>query len=469
MASEGDEAAKDERLRRTLAAAMGAGGQGARDGGRSRGALLRRAATIAHRDLGDLDQAFVWLGDALIAHVEASSLDALDELAHEVGDPKRAEETITRALSEVFDGPLVRQLLARRAKIRREQTNDKPGAAADLRKLHDLSPSDQTIMDDLSALLMELGDFRSMVQVYEDQLLRGKDMTARSELARKVARMWEEQLEDPREAADAWRRVLRMKAGDAEATAGLDRAKSSMLKKPDPGSLDAYSPPKLGPPVTVMPPPPRSPSAKVSQPLLDLPPDLSPDPPNPKPAGIETPSVAEAKKDADTPIPGVKEDLAGLQTADDREEAQDSEAPPPSTADPKAEAPFAEVDLAFAQITAVRRVTDLDESGADVSPAVPLDEDSGVDLAALSNEAADASGPSLPDSEPSNPEEEGEETDILVIDDIAEELEGPADRGDPDEVKAAPPDEDSKEAPEAPTSPSGRISGSSLPPPLPRH
>ena len=65
-----------------------------------------------------------------------------------------------------------------------------------------------------------------MVQLYEDQILRGKDMNARAELARKVARMWEEQLADPREAADAWRRVLRMKPGDAEATQGLERSKN---------------------------------------------------------------------------------------------------------------------------------------------------------------------------------------------------------------------------------------------------
>ena len=101
-------------------------------------------------------------------------------------------------------------------------------------------------MDELSALLTELGDYRGMVQLYEDQILRGKDMSARAELARKVARMWEEQLADPREAADAWRRVLRMKQGDAEATAGLERAKSNMLKKPEPGGeREAYAPPKL--------------------------------------------------------------------------------------------------------------------------------------------------------------------------------------------------------------------------------
>ncbi len=245
-ARDGDSDTGGERLRRALAGSMAAGGQGARDGGKTRGSLMRRAASMAHRDLDDLEQAFTWLGDALIAHVDPLTLDALEGLGREVGDARRAEATLSRALGEVFDGPLVRQLLARRAKLRREQLEDKAGSAADLKKLHDLSPNDQAVMDELSALLTDLGDYRGMVQLYEDQILRGKDMTARAELARKVARMWEEQLTDPREAADAWRRVLRMKQGDPEATAGLERAKSNMLKKPDPGAEhEAYAPPKL--------------------------------------------------------------------------------------------------------------------------------------------------------------------------------------------------------------------------------
>src|SRR5262249_17097668 len=80
--------------------------------------------------------------------------------------------------------------------------------------------------------------------VLEDQILRGKDPHARAELARKVARLWEEQLKDPREAADAWRRVLRMKQGDADAQAGLERAKAAMLTqpKPDPAVAVAEEP-----------------------------------------------------------------------------------------------------------------------------------------------------------------------------------------------------------------------------------
>jgi tetratricopeptide (TPR) repeat protein len=263
-ATEGDRENGSDRLRRALCGSFAQGGGGARDGGRTRAMLLRRAAEIGQRDLHDVDQAFNWLGDALIAHVEPETLDLVEQLGVERGMARRSEEIISRALSEVFDGPLVRQLLARRATIRRKHLGDLAGAAADLRKLHDLSPHDQNVLDDLYLLLRDLGDFRGMVQLYEDQILRGKDLTTRTDLARKVARMWEEQLGDAREAADAWRRVLRMKQGDPEATEGLDRAKANALKKPDPdGDPDVYAPPRISQPVPPVggPPPSRRPGA----------------------------------------------------------------------------------------------------------------------------------------------------------------------------------------------------------------
>jgi hypothetical protein len=331
-AREGDSQTGGERLRRALAASMAAGGQGARDGGKTRGSLMRRAASMAHRDLDDLEQAFAWLGDALIAHVDPLTLDALEGLGREVGDPQRAEATLSRALGEVFDGPLVRQLLARRAKLRREQLDDKTGSAADLKKLHDLSPNDQAVMDELSALLTELGDYRGMVQLYEDQILRGKDMTARAELARKVARMWEEQLADPREAADAWRRVLRMKQGDAEATSGLERAKSNMLKKPEPGGeREAYAPPKL----QTNPPAPLPTRAVEPKKATD---------PAPAPATTASPPPSPERDDSTAPHKG--ELAASLRAAlapEPEEEEPREEAPvddePPASGDERPQRP----------------------------------------------------------------------------------------------------------------------------------
>jgi tetratricopeptide (TPR) repeat protein len=235
-ARDADTRSGGDQLRRALCLAMANGGQGARDGGRTRGALMRRAALIAYTDLNDSQQAISLLGDALVAHVDPTTLDALEELTNDLGDLRQAEATLTRALAEVFEGPLVRQLLARRAKLRRLEFNDKAGAAADLKKLYELSPSDHEVLDELSVLLTELNDHRAMVQIYEDQILRGKDAGARIELARKVAQLWERELDDPREAADAWRRVLRMKQADPEATAGLERAKANMLRRASEGA-----------------------------------------------------------------------------------------------------------------------------------------------------------------------------------------------------------------------------------------
>lgn len=248
-------------MRRVLCASMANGGHGARDGGRTRGALLRRAAGIAHRELKDDDQAFAWFGDALVAHVEQRTLDDLEELARALKEPRRAEATLSRALAEVFDGPLVRQLLARRARLRRDDLRDIPAAAADLKKLHELAPGEAATLDELTALLTELGDYRSMVQLYEDQILRGKDTQARAELARKVARMWETELDDPREAADAWRRVMRMKPGDPEAAAGLERAKAGMLRRPSAPPSDTSLEPTSSASPHVEPPPARPVSA----------------------------------------------------------------------------------------------------------------------------------------------------------------------------------------------------------------
>jgi cellulose synthase operon protein C len=109
-----------------------------------------------------------------------------------------------------------------------------------------------------------------MVQLYEDQILRGRDPAQRAELARKVARIWEEDLGDAREAADAWRRVLRMKAADPEGTAGLDRAKSGKLKRAQPKPSTFAPAPASGAPV----PPP---TGVASAPHPGTPPALEPE------------------------------------------------------------------------------------------------------------------------------------------------------------------------------------------------
>ena len=246
-----DEARSGTERRRALIATLVASTAGPRDGGRTRSTQLRRAAQWMREELGDEDAAFDLLARALVAHVDPVGLDAVEEAAGT--DAKRAEAVLTKALEEVFDGPLVRQLIARRAQLRQVRIGDVDGALADLKKLHELAPADAAITERYGALLTESNDYRGLIHLLEDQILRSKDQSVRGDLARQIARLWEERLGEARETADAWRRVLRLKPQDPEATTGLDRAKRNKLK------FD----PALHPPQRVAQPAPSAPPPKT--------------------------------------------------------------------------------------------------------------------------------------------------------------------------------------------------------------
>jgi hypothetical protein len=160
-------------------------------------------------------------------------------------------------------------------------------------------------MNDLSSLLLELGDHRGMIQLYEDQILRGRDPAQRAELARKVARIWEEDLGDARETADAWRRVLRMKAADPEATQGLERAKTGKLKRATPGAAAAEPAKVVSTPAAAAPrqaPTPLPTSTRSSSPPQSIKP---PEPVKaPEPAKVETAPEEDVENTADGPPRG---------------------------------------------------------------------------------------------------------------------------------------------------------------------
>jgi tetratricopeptide (TPR) repeat protein len=438
-ASEGDRVAGGDKQRRALCQALAAGGGGARDGGKTRAALLRRAASIAYHSLKDTDQAFAWLGDSLVAHVDAAALDGLEEMARDVGDMARAEAAVTHALTEVFDGPLVRQLLSRRAKIRRSELGDRTGAAADLKKLHDLSPNEPAVMDELSSLLTELGDYRGMVQLYEDQILRGKDMGTRAELARKVARMWEEQLADPREAADAWRRVLRMKPGDPEATSGLDRAKANMLKKPDPDApADQYAPPRIS---SMPPPQSQIPASQTTQPSVGIEPKPRA-PVRPPPERLEMPTdtgaiVAALTDTSETPA-GQERGAAEQQRGASDQERRDSE--------------FPTMALPADQVAALQQASTFGPTSAgpgSITTSDTLNTVNASDLLSTTDEHAalpPGADPALEfnDETLARPFEmpipvDIEEEDVVIVDDIAEAVDDEDEEGEPKKSQSSAP------------------------------
>jgi len=230
LVREADLGAKSTRLRRAFAECLSTAGSEIRDGGKARGVFLSRAAAIADEDLGDADLALRWLGDALIAHVEEEYLDQLERMTEAKGDLGLMDSTIERALGQVVDGPLVRMLLSRRYDLRIDRLGNEAGAAEDLKRLYDLSPTDADIAARLEDTYRKAENHRGLVHLYEDQILRSRDKNVRLDLSRKVGRIWQDVLHEPRETADAWRRVLRLNSSDTEAKEGLEKAKLGMRK-----------------------------------------------------------------------------------------------------------------------------------------------------------------------------------------------------------------------------------------------
>lgn len=488
VAVKSDKARGVDTLRRTLAEALAAGGQGSRDGGRTRAALLGRAASLAYRELKDVDKAMAWLGDAIVTHVDDERLEALEALAADIGDFRRAEVVLSRALEEVFDGPLVRKLLARRASLRRDKLADKVGAAADLKRLHDLSPSDVPVMEQLSQLYTELADYRGMVQLFEDQILRGKDPGSRAELARKVARLWEERFDDPREAADAWRRVLRMKSGDAEATEGLERAKQAMLRRPKEEPSEPKAEPPLEPaetkPFETKPVETESAGAEpaeeasaeteaaaapgASAGVAEAVGEPTPAPAAEPEAESAAPAPAESEKTAEAAAPS--EDEKTAEAATPAESKKTAEAVAPAATAPES-APVAAGDSSAAEPppSSARQPklapppkpskkrkgdkADSAEKSADAArPEAPAEASSAAELPAAEAPVAPAPAEAAPAEEPSSAQEPSSDVDIPI--DVASAVEAAA------PVEAVPP--------AAPPPPSSRPAvPSRVPPPLP--
>jgi len=217
-------------MRQALVRSLADSGKNTRDGGKSRAEFLALGASIAYEELKDDKLAYSLLTQALIAHATDEYLKQLIEMGEADRDLKKATDAITIALEHVSDGPMVRLLLRRRFELYAGPLDSDEQATEDLKRLYELSPADAGIASELETRYEAANDHRGLVKLYEDQILRGRDKKERAELARKVAVIWQDTLVEPREAADAWRRVLRMNSGDQEAKDGLERAKTSMRR-----------------------------------------------------------------------------------------------------------------------------------------------------------------------------------------------------------------------------------------------
>ncbi|NPC73068.1 tetratricopeptide repeat protein [Corallococcus exiguus] len=174
-------------------------------------AVLREIARVQEERLGQKDVAFLALCRAL--QLDAAE-DALREEVERLADETGSHEELAAVYEEVADelprGPLAERIYATLARIHDSRLDDPQAAEAAFRKILEFDPTNATALDGLAAVFQRRGRDREYVVALEQKLEAAGSIEARKGILKEIARVWDETLDDPTEAASALLRALEL-------------------------------------------------------------------------------------------------------------------------------------------------------------------------------------------------------------------------------------------------------------------
>ncbi|HEX7477876.1 MAG TPA: tetratricopeptide repeat protein [Polyangiales bacterium] len=154
---------------------------------------------------------------------DAAALAALAELR--AGQGRVADMVVLlMRLVPVESEPQQRtQLRYRVAQAQAEQLRDSQGALATYRALLDQAPDEEPARSALEALLESLGRWDELRGRLQERLERSADAQARVAVRSKLARLAEQELQQPELAVEQWAQIVAQQPDHAEANVGLER------------------------------------------------------------------------------------------------------------------------------------------------------------------------------------------------------------------------------------------------------
>lgn len=191
--------------------------------------MLQEIARIHEQRGGDLRLALEAAARAW--HLDVGDTEAAERLiglAHRRGAWDFAAAELSRG-AESADDPLVASSLwARVAEIHDAQRGDLPAAIEAWQRVLHVLPEDEDALSALDRLLTGEGRVEELVEILERraQLADGDD--DRLVLLHRAAALYEEVLDRPKQAIEAYRNVLAIDDADGEALNGLDRLYSKL-------------------------------------------------------------------------------------------------------------------------------------------------------------------------------------------------------------------------------------------------
>ncbi|MFZ5444170.1 MAG: tetratricopeptide repeat protein [Myxococcota bacterium] len=179
-------------------------------------ATLRELARVQEQKLGAKHVAFLQYCRALQLNPAVDEVrEQVERLADETGSYDELAAVYEEVAEAVPRGPLAERLYLTLSRVQDTRLDDPQAAETSLRHILEFDPTNETALERLAAMFARRGQNKEYVVSLEQKLEAAGSLERRKEILREIARVYDEQMQNPAEAETALIRALELEP-DAE-------------------------------------------------------------------------------------------------------------------------------------------------------------------------------------------------------------------------------------------------------------
>ncbi|MBL8914664.1 MAG: tetratricopeptide repeat protein, partial [Archangium sp.] len=174
-------------------------------------ATLRELAKVQETRLGAKQVAFLQYCRALQLNPSVDEVrEQVERLAEETGSYDELAAVYEEIAEDVPRGPLAERLYLTLARVQDTKLDDPSAAEGSLRKILEFDPTNEQALERLAAMFARRGQNKEYVVSLEQKLEAAGSLERRKEILREIARVYDEQMQNPDEAEGALVRALEL-------------------------------------------------------------------------------------------------------------------------------------------------------------------------------------------------------------------------------------------------------------------
>ena len=172
---------------------------------------LRELARVQEHKLGARQVAFLQYCRALQLTPSNDEIrEQVERLAEETGSHEELAAVYEEIAETVPRGPLAERLYLTLARVQDTKLDDPSAAESSLRRILEFDPTNDMALERLGAMFARRGQNKEYVVSLEQKLEAAGSIERRKEILREIARVYDEQMNDPAEAEGALVRALEL-------------------------------------------------------------------------------------------------------------------------------------------------------------------------------------------------------------------------------------------------------------------